>query len=97
MKLQEIKLSVLFLKEGNKFVAYSPALDISTCGKTFDKTKKRFEELVGIFFEELREKGTLEDVLLECGWRKVSKPRARWIPPFFIAQTDETFKIPCRV
>lgn len=97
MRLQEIKLPVLFLKEGSKFIAYSPALDISTCGKTFNKAQKRFEELVGIFFEELREKGTLEDVLLECGWRKNKKPRANWLPPSFIAQTDETFKIPCRV
>lgn len=97
MKLQEIKLSVFFLKEGSKFIAYSPALDISTCGKTFEKASKRFEELVEIFFEELREKGTLEDVLLECGWKKGPKPQAKWIAPSFIAQTDETFKIPCRV
>jgi hypothetical protein len=39
--------------------------------------------------------GTLEDVLLECGWKKVSRPHRRWIPPYLISHTEETFKIPC--
>jgi len=95
MKQQKVNLTVFFIKEGDMFIAYSPSLDISTCAKTFEKAKKRFEELVNIFFEELKEKGTLEEVLLEYGWKKVKKPSIRWIPPHIVAQVDETFKIPC--
>jgi len=49
-KGQSVKLSVFFLREGKKFIAYSPALDISTCADTFEKAKARFEELVAVFF-----------------------------------------------
>ena len=44
-------LPVTFLKEGDNFIAYTPALDLSTFGPTFDKAKKNFVEVVNIFFE----------------------------------------------
>jgi hypothetical protein len=40
MRYCEICLPVIFLKEGKKFIAYTPTLDISTCANTFDKAKK---------------------------------------------------------
>lgn len=92
IKFRKVKLSVMFLKEGKRFVAYSPALDISTSAPTFAKAKKRFEELVGIFFDELVKMGTLEDVLTECGWKKVNR---HYIPPRFISRIEETFEVPC--
>ena len=42
-------LPVLFLKEDKMFVAYSPALDLSTCGKTFEEAKKNFGQAMDIF------------------------------------------------
>lgn len=95
MHFREIKLSVIFYKEGNKFIAYSPALDLSTSANTFEKAKKRFEEITDIFFNELVKMGTLEDVLIECGWKKARRPKSHWIPPHFITQTEEVFQIPC--
>ena len=77
----KINLPVVFLKEGKRFIAYTPVLDLSTCANTFKKAQKRFEELVTIFFEELERKGTLYEVLTECGWRKVHTPKRDWIPP----------------
>ncbi len=64
-------LPVSILKEGEYFVAYTPALDISTYAKTFEKAKMRFEKLVQIFFEELSQKGTTDKVLGGLGWQKV--------------------------
>lgn len=58
-----MNLQVDFIKEGDTYIAYSPALDISTCGETFEKAQKGFEELVRIFFAELIKMGTLEEVL----------------------------------
>ena len=95
MKFQDIRLSVLFLREGKKFIAYSPALDISTCADNFEDAKKNFEDLVEIFFDELEEAGTLEEVLTECGWRRVSRGKSRWLPPRIVGRTEETFKVPC--
>lgn len=65
----EVSLPVSILKEGKYFIAYSPALDLSTSAKSFEEAKKRFEEVVPIFFEELLEKGTVEEVL--CRQKKV--------------------------
>ena len=55
----QASLPVTFLREGDQFVAYTPALDLSTSGDTFEQAKKRFSEVVGIFFEECLNMGTL--------------------------------------
>ena len=52
MNLQ-IRIPVSILKEKNRYVAYTPALDLSTSGKTKKEVKKRFSQAVEIFFEEL--------------------------------------------
>ena len=44
------KISVAFIKEGNQFVAYSPALDLSTCGNTLTEARSRFAEAAKLFF-----------------------------------------------
>ena len=77
-------LPVDISQQGRRFVAYSPALDITTSGKTKREVKKRFEELIEIFFEELKEAHTLEDVLKELGWKKVRK---QWQTPKIIRQS----------
>ncbi|MFH1394785.1 MAG: hypothetical protein ABIH09_01350 [Candidatus Omnitrophota bacterium] len=96
MKYMKCSLPVIILKEGKNFIAYTPALDISTSATTVNKAKKRFEELVHIFFEELEEMGTTEEVLANCGWIKSRKNKKQvWQSPRFITEMDETFKIPC--
>jgi len=82
------KLDVIFFKEGKKFIAYSPAIDLSTCGDTFTQAKKRFAEAADVFFEETIKMGTIEDVLKECGWKKVSRPKTHWVPPTIIGQSE---------
>jgi len=88
-----VNLPVVFLKEGAKYIAYTPALDLSTCGNTFDQAKRRFQEVLQIFIDELIKMGTLEEVLGECGWRKSSRPPIHWAPPVVIGQEQ----IPVRV
>ncbi|MEW6104656.1 MAG: hypothetical protein AB1630_12740 [bacterium] len=70
-------------KEGKHFIAYSPVLDLSTSGKDYEEIRRRFYEVVQIFFEELIKKGTLKEVLTSLGWQKT---RQRWQPPVLIAQ-----------
>ncbi len=71
MKLN-FSLSVSVMREDDRFVAYSPAIDLSTSGKTHQEAKKRFQEAASVFFEEVVERGTMEQVLQELGWRKTS-------------------------
>lgn len=86
-----VSLPVSFLKEGSYYIAYTPALDLSTSAKSFTKVRARFAEVVQIFFEELIEKGTLEEILAQQGWQKLEK---QWVPPTLIAQETEEFAVP---
>ena len=95
IKFQKVMLTVTFYREGNKFIAYSPALNLSTCGDTQEQDKRRFEEMLGIFLEEVDKMGTLEDVFLECGWKKIGHPQRHWQPPVFVGQTQEEVRLPC--
>lgn len=91
----QANLSVAISKQGKRFVAYSPALDISTSGKSESEVKRRFTEIVGIFFEELEETGTTEDVLQELGWTKRGNARSLsgWKPPV-VKTEDMRVRIP---
>lgn len=86
----EFNLPVSFLKEGNKYIAYTPALDLSTSGRSYQQAKKRFEELVNIFFEDIIESGTVEEVLTNLGWQKSQKD---WMPPVVISQELQAIKV----
>ena len=89
-------LPVLFLKEGDHVVAFTPALDISTCGKTISQAKKRFSEIVQLFFDEIIEKGTIDQVLSDCGWVKTGKKTApRWLPPVVLKESEEIVELTC--
>ena len=84
-------LPVSFLREADQFVAYTPALDLSTSGTTLEEAKKNFTEAVGIFFDEIVEMGTFEDVLLVLGWKKHNQD---FIPPVVISQGMESVRVP---
>ena len=85
-----LQLPVSVFKEGKYFVAYTPALDLSTSGKNYEEVKKRFNEVVNIFFDELVKKGTLDEVLENLGWQKVKR---QWAPPSLISQESENFQL----
>ncbi|MFH1971417.1 MAG: type II toxin-antitoxin system HicB family antitoxin [Patescibacteria group bacterium] len=91
MKKITFSLPVNILREGKSFVAYTPALDISTVGDTLEEVKNKFEEVVNIFFEETSSAGTLEDVLEELGWEKKKK---QYYPPVVVDHTIKSFSIP---
>lgn len=84
-------LPVSFLREGDYFIAYTPALDLSTAGSTFEEAQKNFEEAVNIFFQELIKMGTVSDVLSELGWQKQNNS---FVPPVVVSNQTQTFSIP---
>ncbi len=86
-----INILVNTFKEGDIYIAYSPMLDLSTYAPTFEKAQKRFREAVQIFFEELDEKGTTEEVLTSLGWRKI---KDEWTPPLPIHNEVSSFMVP---
>ena len=55
-------------QEGDKFVAYAPQLDISSCGETMERARANLSEAIGLFFEEAEKLGTLDNILKESGF-----------------------------
>ena len=90
----KFNLPVSILREGKKFIAYTPALDLSTSGESYKEAKKRFGEVVEIFFEEIIKKGTFEEVLRDLGWRRI---QTKWSPPIVISQESQTIQVPVKV
>lgn len=86
------QISVFIFKEGTKVVAYSPAIDLSTCGDTEEQARKRFSEAANIFISEIIRMGTLEEVLTECGWKRVASKKS-WKPPIY-KSCEEKILIP---
>lgn len=84
------QLPVSIFREGKHFIAYTPALDLSTSGKDYAQVKKRFGEVVSIFFDEVVKKGTLKEVLEGFGWTKVKK---QWNPPVLVSQESEQIEV----
>lgn len=94
MRKTGVKLTVNFFREGRKFVAHSPALDISTCGDSFEEAKRNFAEMADIFIDETIEMGTLDNVLKSLGWKKAYRPKPHWKPPVHLATTQEEVRVP---
>ena len=74
--------SVIFL-EGKTFIAYSPKLDISSCGNSMEEARKNLKTAVRLFLEEAEKMGTLEEILGEAGYEKTDG--SHWITPRLVA------------
>jgi hypothetical protein len=89
----EARIPVILFEEGSQIVAYSPAIDLSTCGKTEEQARKRFVESAEIFFAEIIRMGTVDEVLAEYGWSRELTPK-KWKPPVYKSYVEELVPIP---
>ncbi len=89
-----LNVAVLLIKEGECIVAYCPALELSSYGKTEEEAKEYFKDALDIFIKDTVEKGTLEKNLLKFGWMLRSTD---YEPPRIENQVDfskyENYKI----
>ncbi len=90
----EINFITQICQEGKMFVAYSPELDVSSCGKTPREARKNLHEAVGIFLEETAKMGTLDEILEESGFvKEKDNNKVRWQPPKIISTGRERVAI----
>jgi hypothetical protein len=73
----EITRSAKVWREGTSYIAYSPELDISSCGKTAAQAKSRLRQTVSFFMEEAARMGTLATILEESGFEGRGKTTGR--------------------
>jgi len=64
----QLKAIIELWQKGKWCIAKLPELDFVAQGKTIDEAKKNLIEVINIQFAEMREMGTLEDYLSECGF-----------------------------
>jgi len=82
---------VLYMKEGEAFLCYSPAFDLVAHGDSFEDAEKSFATTLKLFVEEVTKKGTWKEVLKEYGWEKIKN---EWSPPRIIGQESKVIEIP---
>ena len=80
-KTIQLQIQIDIYKDGESFVAFSPALDLSSYAKSEVLALKRFKEALDLFIEDTVSKGTLERILLDLGWKLQRKPIAKYQPP----------------
>ncbi|MBQ6050227.1 MAG: hypothetical protein IJL35_06495 [Bacteroidaceae bacterium] len=71
----EINVSVFVYKDldypnGDMYIAYCPELDLVGYDTTNRKARKSFEFVLKDYLDDTIENGTLEEDLLEHGWKK---------------------------
>ena len=74
---------MLVLDDSGQYVAYCPALELSSYGDTEAEAQQAFEEALGFFAADTARRGTLDQLLLALGWRLTKKPAAIYEPPRF--------------
>jgi predicted RNase H-like HicB family nuclease len=63
-----LKATVELWQKGKWYIAKIPELDFVAQGGTAEEAKSNLREVLEIQFSEMREMGTLEDYLDECGF-----------------------------
>lgn len=84
-------IPVIYLKEGEAFMCYSPAFDLVAHGDSFEDAQRSFTQTLKLFMEHVSKKDTWEAVLKEHGWEKV---KHEWNPPRVIGQDSKAIEIP---
>lgn len=78
----DISYTVHTFKEGSKYVAYVPELDLSSCGSTNEEAGKNIREAVQGFLQASADLGTLDTVLEDAGYIREGDG---WRAPEFVS------------
>ncbi|MBI2623379.1 MAG: hypothetical protein HYW65_02275 [Candidatus Liptonbacteria bacterium] len=84
-------IPVIYLKEGESFICYSPAFDLAAHGSSFEDARRSFTKTVKLFMAHVTKKGTWGEVLREYGWKKNKR---NWDPPRVIGQGSKVIELP---
>jgi len=63
----KLKATIELWQKGKWCIAKMPELDFVAQGRTIEEAKKNLTEVVNIQFAEMKEMGSFEDYLAECG------------------------------
>ncbi|MFZ3091560.1 MAG: hypothetical protein WA240_13190 [Nitrospirota bacterium] len=81
--MNPIEYDIIIFKENITFIAYCPELDVSSCGDDIERAKENLKTAVRLFIEEAEKIGTLEEILIESGYKKDAS--GKWLSPKIVA------------
>ena len=64
----QARLPIVFSKEDNWYISHCPVVDVCSQGYTKKEAEKNLKEELYLFFISCYERGTLDEVLKECGF-----------------------------
>ena len=65
----KLRMTIETWVKGSRYIAKCPELDFISQGDSLEEARKNLLETVEIQFEEMKEMGTLDDYLEECGYK----------------------------
>jgi hypothetical protein len=81
-QMQDFSFDAHIFKEGDTYVAYVPALDLSSCGATDDEARRNIRDAVRGFLAASADLGTLDEILAESGYEPEGEG---WRGPQFVS------------
>ena len=87
-----LKVPVEIKKRGKWFIANCPVLDVVTQGEDIEKAKKNLGHAITLFLVSCFERGTLEEVLSQCGFKP--SLRATQLSPRKPMKREEYLDVP---
>jgi hypothetical protein len=88
--MEDFAFDVHIFKEGDAYVAYVPALDVSSCGATDDEARRNIRDAVRGFLASSADMGTLDEILQEAGYKREGE---KWRAPEFVSVDRLTMSI----
>jgi predicted RNase H-like HicB family nuclease len=80
--MEDFSFDVHIFKECDTYVAYVPALDVSSCGATDDEARRNIRDAVRGFLASSADLGTLDEILQEAGYEREGE---KWRAPEFVS------------
>jgi hypothetical protein len=80
--MRDFSFDTHIFKEGDTYVAYAPALDLSSCGATDEEARRNIREAVRGFIAASADIGTLDEILREAGYQREGE---EWRAPEFVS------------
>ena len=85
-----IEYTVQIWREGDQFIAHATPIDVMSSGPSTEEARKALKEAVHLFLVTLKEMGTLEEVLEECGYESIG---GEFIGPSWVAIEKQSLSI----
>lgn len=80
--MQDFSFDTHIFKEGDTYVAYVPALNLSSCGATDEEARGNIRDAVRGFLAASADMGTLDEILTEAGYQPEGEG---WRAPEFVS------------